>query len=46
MLNDGIRGDLEKLKIFEFVQHHAITTEQVRLDALSEIVRTQAEKIL
>ena len=46
LLNDRIRSDLEKLRGFSFVQHHAINAEQGRLDALSLIVRTQADMIL
>jgi len=46
LLTDEIRVDLEKLRDFSFMQHHTITAEKERLDALSAIVRGQTAMIL
>ena len=48
LLTDAIRNDLEELKSsrFAFDQHLTINAEQERLDALSAIVKKQAEAIL
>ena len=46
LLTDEIRSDLLRLKGFSFTQHDTIKAEQDRLDALSMIVRKQAEGIL
>jgi len=46
LLTDEIRGDLLKLRDFSFMQHHSIKAEPERLDALSLIVRSQADNLL
>lgn len=46
MLTPEIRRDVEKLWDFSFQQHSKIKAEQDRLDALTDVVRRQAERIL
>ena len=46
LMTDGIRQDLMELRDFTFVQHPNIRVDQVRLDALSSIVRAQVRLIL
>lgn len=46
LLTEEIRRDLTELKDFNFRQHPSIHAEQIRLDALSKIVREQVRLIL
>ena len=46
LLTEEIRADLETLRDFTFRQHPKIQAEQVRLDALSAIVRERIRQIL
>ena len=46
LLTEEIRADLERLRDFTFRQHPKNQTEQVRLDALSAIVRERIRQIL
>ncbi len=46
LLMEEIRADLERLRDFTFRQHPKNQTEQVRLDALSAIVRERIRQIL
>ena len=46
LLTDGIRADLERMRDFTFRQHPKIQAEQMRLDALSGIVRERIRQIL
>lgn len=46
MLTPEICRDVEELREFSFRQHSEIRADQVRLDALSAVVRSQAERIL
>ena len=46
LLTDEIRADLERMRDFTFRQHPKIQAEQMRLDALSGIVRERIRQIL